>query len=112
MDMKVRVFDKIYNVLYYVRDLYFFEKQYIYNLNDFQQGRIPMICTNKCDNGGSEIWEGDTMTNGYVTVEIVYDDSKAAFMGKYTHIEDQYEYLWKLIKMGFLRIGNKYCKDF
>jgi hypothetical protein len=109
MDMKVRVYDKKHNEMYYIEDFYFFEEQNIHDFTDFQQDEISMVCSNKCDNGGSEIWEGDTMSNGYVNVEIEYDEEKAAFMGKYTHMVNQFEYLWKLINMGFLRSGNKYC---
>lgn len=109
IDLKVRVYDKTCETMEYIDDLYYFEEQYIHNFSDFNEDEIPMICSNRCDNGGSEIWEGDTMTNGFVTVEIEYDSNKAAFMGKYTHMDDEYEYLWKLIEGKFLRSGNKYC---
>lgn len=111
INLKVRIFDLQNETMEYVDDLYYFEESYIHTYEDFGEYEVPMICSNKCDNGGSEIWEGDTMTNGYVTVDIEYDDNKAAFMGKYTHMEDEYEYLWKLINDGFLRSGNKYCSE-
>lgn len=111
VNLKVRIYDSCNDTIDYLGDMYHFEGQYIRNLDDLRDDEIPMICSNLPDNGGSEIWEGDTMTNEYVTVEIEYNEAKAAFMGKYTHMEDQYEYLWKLIKMGFLRSGNRYCAE-
>lgn len=109
IDLNVRVFDSHYGTMEYIEDLYYFEESHIHTYDDFGEYEIPMICSNKLDNGGSKIWEGDTMTNGYVIVEIEYDKNKAAFIGKYTHMEYQYEYLWKLIEDKFLRSGKKYC---